>query len=117
VCDFDAPTDDPLVIVGEVVRAIRPRLIPHVRYNRASVTLLGLQQEWQPPLDAPEDSGLGHILDQLDRRFGRQTVALGSAGLKRHTFAMRQDALSRRATTRWDELAVADSGKGIIETC
>jgi DNA polymerase V len=108
-CDFTSPTADPLVIVRDVTRAIRPRILPGVRYNRAGVTLVGVQQEWQPPLGAPEDSGLGEALDHLDARFGRHTVALGVAGLKHHDFDMRQDALSRRATTRWDELAVVSA--------
>ena len=47
-------------------------------------------------------------LDGVNRRYGRGTVQLGSAGLDGNVrvWSMRQERRTPGYTTRWDELAV-----------
>lgn len=113
------PSDDPLVIAKAACRALRERTDPNARYIRAGVLLLGLlDAESFHPLagfEANEDvHGLGEVLDRATRRFGPARVGIGYGGMRGFArrdddtgaaWTMRRDMLSRRCTTRWDEMA------------
>lgn len=64
------------------------------------------------PLDADEDpadrSTLMQVLDGVNRRYGRGTVQLGSAGLvgNGRQWAMHQERRTPGYTTDWDGLVV-----------
>ena len=48
---------------------------------------------------------LSTVSDYLNMRFGRDTVKLGSQGSKKE-WSLRQENLSKRYTTNWDELLI-----------
>ena len=110
---FPVPTDDPV----EMVRAARAALIPKIqdgaKYVRAGVMLTGIiPKSTDTVLDvfAPEYErrDIGRLLDDVTRRHGRGAVGLGLAGLRgAPVWSMKREVLSKRATTHWDELAVA----------
>jgi DNA polymerase V len=45
------------------------------------------------------------VMDKINNKYGRTTVTLAAAGLGQKKWHMRQEYLSRRYTTSWDELA------------
>ena len=47
------------------------------------------------------------VLDEMNARYGRDTVQLGSSGTSRH-WAMRAENKMPCYTTRWEELPVTD---------
>jgi DNA polymerase V len=56
--------------------------------------------------DAPDDArsiARMRAIDRLNDRFGRGTIAFGTAG-ERQVWALRREFLSPRYTTDWDEL-------------
>ncbi|MDR0990668.1 MAG: Y-family DNA polymerase [Propionibacteriaceae bacterium] len=107
---FSEPTADPVRLCRAVRQALAPRLQAGGRYNRAGVVLSGLSADDQPSLLAPPDLGLGPVLDRCHRRFGDNAVGLGAAGLRHPAFAMRQELLSGRYTTCWNELMKVRAG-------
>lgn len=77
--------------------------------------LVDLQSEGlvQHELDLePEPAARGHLmtaLDELNDRFGRRTVQLASATVKkpRKGWEMKQSLLTPQFTTRWENMPVA----------
>jgi DNA polymerase V len=81
-------------------------------YKKASVMLTGLvpQNEIQSDLFgggrySDKDHNLMKSMDCINSRFGKQTVVSASTGLN-PDWAMKQQHLSKRYTTRWDELMI-----------
>ncbi|MEK9952504.1 MAG: DUF4113 domain-containing protein, partial [Curvibacter sp.] len=76
------------------------------------VVLMHLQREGlrQGELDLGEAPAprprLVQVLDQLNTRYGQDTVFLASAGLggRARRWSMKQEHRTPRYTTRWDEL-------------
>jgi DNA polymerase V len=58
------------------------------------------------PWDIEREQALMQTVDQLNARYGRDKLRLGSSGLERQWW-MQQRHLSPRYTTRWEELALA----------
>jgi len=110
------PTNDP-VTLGKAALMLIPYLfpadLPGVRYARAGVILVNLTPDTGAPmLDPFEDvrrgRELGELVDDINRKFGGAAVGLGFAGLQAPpSWEMKRAKLSRRATTHWDELAIA----------
>ena len=86
-------------------------------YAKAGVMLLDLSPEnlcqlelpmHTPPSTRPNGK-LMPAIDEINRRYGRGTIQLASAGLEgnRRAWSMRQDRMSPGYTTCWDELAIA----------
>lgn len=82
-------------------------------YKKAGVMLLDLARptDLQPGLFGPATTGDARLMDTLDainRRFGRWTLGIGATGWReRPGWGMRQESLSQRFTTAWDELPAA----------
>jgi DNA polymerase V len=85
-------------------------------YAKAGVMLLDLQDasQQQTELDLEGDDGrdrstLMLAMDQLNDRYGRGTVLLGSAGLAgdKRTWSMKQERRTPRYTTCWEDVPVA----------
>ena len=81
-------------------------------YKKASVMLTGLlpQNEVQSDLfgnsrNSDKDHSLMKSMDRLNSRFGKQTVISASSGLN-PDWGMKQQYLSNRYTTQWDELMI-----------
>lgn len=118
------PTADTRLLVETAVRAARLEFRPGFSYAKAGVILVNLQpaSQHQGELDlfssdealAPptkDRSALMDAMDVLNRRYGRDSVRVGSATLASHdtdvrSWATRQERRSPRFTTRWDEMPV-----------
>jgi DNA polymerase V len=98
---------------GKLIRAAMTALAalykPGYRYKKAGVILLDLvpAAAVQSSLfDAPDDArsiARMRAIDRLNGRFGRGTIAFGTAG-ERQVWALRREFISPRYTTVWDEL-------------
>lgn len=123
---FPKPTD----ATNEMLHAIRPEaealFMPGVRYRKSGVVFFGLEKAGasrQLDLFAStaiaRPSKLYRAIDALNAKLGKGTVRTGSEGLYKEPsysqkrellesnapdWVMKRDNLSRRATTRWDEL-------------
>jgi DNA polymerase V len=92
-------------------------------YAKAGVMLLALQADTtvQGELDLltaittdevnlhkQQSQALMQTFDDLNTRYGRNTVQLGSAGLvrDRQAWSMKQERMTPRYTTRWDEMPI-----------
>ena len=110
------PSADSQAIVQAALAGLQAIYRPGYRYAKAGVMLMDLspadrvQQEL--PLDAEENladrSTLMQVLDGVNRRYGRGTVQLASAGLEGNgrSWSMRQERRTPGYTTEWDGLAV-----------
>jgi DNA polymerase V len=113
VADLPCPTQDTSLIVQAALRALDAVYQPGYPYAKAGVMLLDLKSERprQAELDlgAAPGSRIARVLDQLNQRYGQDTVFLASAGLggRQRRWSMRQAHRTPRYTTCWDELPVA----------
>jgi len=119
------PTADTRVLVATAVRAARQEFRSDFNYAKAGVILVNLQpasqhqgeldlvaggdEDLAPPMK--DRTALMDAMDVLNRRFGRDSVRVGSSTLASHdtdvrSWATRQERRSPRFTTRWDEMPV-----------
>lgn len=112
------PTDDPSVIARLAVRILTERCPTGVRWARCAVLLTDLTVRdayvTLPGLEPRLDEGLADAIDAINRRYGPMHAGVGHAGIRGQgredadtgaSWRMRRGMLSRRATTRWDEIA------------
>lgn len=109
------PTSDTRLLVRAARDAITKIYQPGYQLIKAGVILMDLvpgavkQGELgfgsDEPTDKPE---LMITMDALNQRFGRGTVSIGSAGVQSQhkIWTMKQERLSPRFTTHWDELPI-----------
>lgn len=91
----------------------------NTKYKKAAVWLTGIVPNaevqmdlFDPHLYTQQQFQLMECMDQINSRYGRNKAAFASTGLHkqknhRNTWLMNQNYLSKRYTTRWDELMVA----------
>lgn len=69
-----------------------------------------------PGLESRLDEGLADAIDRINHRYGAMHAGIGYAGIRGRgrddadtgaDWRMRRTMLSPRATTRWDEIAIA----------
>jgi DNA polymerase V len=98
-------------IVRAGMKALESIFIPDRRYKKLGVMLTGIENEGGVQLsllrepDRREDR-LMAVLDQVNAKWGRETLFAASSGIKR-PWQMRQEMRSPRYTTVWAELPVA----------
>ena len=108
---FPAPTD----ATNEMLRAIREEVdalyVAGTRYRKTGIVFFGLEKPGTPRQtdlfdDTPpaERSRLYAAVDALNARFGKGKVFSAAQGLGAKSWHMKRQRLSRRPTTRWDEL-------------
>jgi len=105
-------TSDSRRLVAAALKAVERMWQPNFRYKKAGITfnnlhdaeLVQLNMFAQPA--TPADDRLMKVLDKLNHDFGKNTVALGSSGIKQ-TWSLRADYRSPRYTTQWEELFTA----------
>ncbi|TLM88326.1 Y-family DNA polymerase [Pseudarthrobacter sp. NamE5] len=103
------PTADPLLLT-KAAHALLPHIRDGLRYAKAGLMLTDLRPTGnQPPLkpfeNRHEERGIGPLLEDVSRRFGRGSIGLGHAGIKTGLdWTMKRDMRSPRYTTHWDEL-------------
>ena len=111
------PTDDSTDITQAALRGLQALYQPGYRYAKAGVLLIDLspadrcQHELalEPESQSSEREKLMKPLDAINRRYGRGTLQLASAGLEGdcRLWSMRQERRTPEYTTRWDDLALA----------
>jgi DNA polymerase V len=123
------PTADTRLLVGSAAATVRDLFRAGFNYAKAGVMLVDLQAAggmqqgeldlFSRPVDAAQPAStaarprasLMQALDELNRRFGRNSVRIGSAtpsGGAADTpgWAVRRERRTPRYTTRWDEMPV-----------
>ncbi|QDY91238.1 Y-family DNA polymerase [Arthrobacter sp. UKPF54-2] len=109
------PTADP-VLLARASYALLPRIDDGVKYARAGIMVTDLRPTArQAPLAAfenpHEERGIGPLLEEVSRKYGRGSIGLGHAGIRGGPdWTMKRDMLSPRYTTHWDELPVVKAG-------
>jgi DNA polymerase V len=108
-------TDDVLRLTAVATRLLRQTYRPGYKYNKLGVQLQELREkdlrqgslfDEAPVLDAKRDRLMG-VLDAAAKRWGRGTVAPGTAGLAGpRAWGMKRESLSPAYTTRWEDLPV-----------
>lgn len=111
---FTQPTDHTGSLIKAALTGLARLYRPGYRYKRAGVMLFDLiaKENYAPTFfDAP-DNGRGDCLmgalDAINRKLappGRDAVQFGGAGIH-NNWRMNQTRLSRRYTTRWEDLPV-----------
>ena len=109
------PTAHTVELVHAAVMGMNAIYRPGISFAKAGVMLVDLKSEGlvQHELDLePEPAARGHLmtaLDELNDRFGRRTVQLASATVKkpRKGWEMKQSLLTPQFTTRWENMPVA----------
>ena len=110
---FPAPTD----ATNAMLDAIRPEVsalfIPGTRYRKTGIVFFGLekvgsarQMDLFSPPTVSEASPLYKTIDALNARFGKGKVFSASEGIGEKSWKMKRTKLSKRSSTRWDELMV-----------
>jgi DNA polymerase V len=110
-------TADSAHITQAAVTGLRAIYQPGYKYAKAGIMLLDLQDEQlgqaelELELDAepPDRSLLMGAMDRLNLRYGRGTLALGSArlGTTPRQWTMKQERRTPRYTTQWNDMMVA----------
>ena len=107
------PTSDSARITQAALAVLRTIYKPGFNYAKAGVMLMELSpaSRHQFSLDLgpePDESRvrLMTAMDALNKRFGKGTLTLGTAGVANSPkqWAMKQERRTSRYTTRWDEL-------------
>lgn len=112
------PSCDSAVIVNAALLGLQAIYREGFNYAKAGIMLLDLQGNThrQGELDlegdeAQDRSTLMLAMDELNKRFGKGTVLLGSAGLggNRRAWSMKQERRTPGYTTCWEDIPVAKS--------
>ena len=112
------PSADTGILVNAALSGLERIFLPKFNYAKAGVMLLELrpnsQQQTELALEDDEqvDSKRGRLmtsLDELNQRFGRGTVLMGSAGLagEKRAWSMKQERRTPAYTTCWEDIPVA----------
>lgn len=111
--EFTSPTSDTRRMTGAAMEAVRDLYRPNVPFAKAGVILsgfsekVGCTQDMFAPQDSPKSERLMGVMDAINRKEGAGMIRLarerGGSG-----WTMRQDFLSPRYTTRWDDLPVVN---------
>ena len=108
---FPVPTD----ATNEMLRAFRPEVAalytPGLRYRKTGIVFFGLEKPGAPqqtdlftPVQKTERSRLYKAVDALNARYGKGKVFSAAEGIGERSWQMKRSKLSKRPTTRWDEL-------------
>ena len=108
---FPAPTDATNAMLKAISDEVGALFIPGTRYRKAGVVFFGLekvgaarQMDLFSPVEKSEASPLYKTIDALNKRYGKGKVMSAAEGLGDRAWKMKRDKLSKRPTTRWDEL-------------
>ena len=103
------PTADPLLLT-RAAHALLPNIRDGLQYAKAGLMLTDLRPTGnQSPLELfenpHEERGIGTLLEDISRRYGRGSIGLGHGGIKTGLdWTMKRNMRSPRYTTHWDEL-------------
>lgn len=104
-------TDDVLLINHLVMQGLKKIYQPNLNYKRAGVVLLNIvpDQSYLPDLLADHEhikvrKQLGHTLDGINRKYGRDAISIGSCTFKDRYWAMCQARKSPNYLSSWNEI-------------
>ena len=108
---FPVPTD----ATNEMLRAFRPEVAalytPGLRYRKTGIVFFGLEKPGAPrqtdlfdTTPTTERSRLYKAVDALNARYGKGKVFSAAEGIGPRSWQMKRSKLSKRSTTRWEEL-------------
>ena len=111
---FPRPTDATNEMLNAIHREIDALFIPGVRYRKTGIVFFGLEKvgsarqlDLFAPVEKAEASPLYRAIDSLNRRYGKGKVFSAAEGIGEKSWHMKRGKLSKRPTTRWDELMTA----------
>lgn len=112
--NFAAPTANTPQLIKAAHYAAEKLFVPGNRYKKAAVMLTGIihEAEIQGDLFAEQqyDQKQHQLMDKVDeinRKYGKRATLFAATGIKQE-WQMKQEFLSPRYTTRWDDLMVAE---------
>jgi DNA polymerase V len=105
------PISDTAALIRAATDGLKEIYQSGYRYKRAGVMLAEIVSDHLVQTDLfaeenPKSKRLMQIVDRINGEWGRNTVVFAAAGISR-PWKMQQHSLSRRFTTRWDELPIA----------
>lgn len=104
---FEVPTSDTRNIIRAISSGIGSLFVPQLRYYKVGVGLVDLKDSayYQHDLfsQCTDNPALMNALDTMNARFGRDTICFAAKGFKQR-FAMKRKYLSKRYTTRINEI-------------
>ena len=117
---FPAPTDATNEMLKAIHQEVDALFIPGTRYRKTGVVFFGLEKADAPyqmdlfdtssshsPFPVPHSpSRLYKAIDALNKLYGKGKVFSAAEGLGDRSWKMKRGKLSKRPTTRWDELMV-----------
>lgn len=104
-----APTDDTMQLVRAALWGLKRIYRPGFRYQKAGVMLSelvpaeGRQTDMFSEAVAPKSQGKMKVLDEINRKMGRQALKLAAEG-SRQPWKMKQGNVSPAYTTDWEHL-------------
>ncbi len=113
---FPEPTDATNVMLSAIRPEVPKLFLPGTRYRKTGVVFFGLEKAGRPKqLDLFADpaaaavtspSKLYKAIDTLNARYGKGKVFSAAEGIGERAWMMKRGKLSKRSSTRWDELMV-----------
>lgn len=116
---LNVPTAHTPTLIAHAKHCVRKVYEPGLKYIKAAVMLTGIVPNsevqmdlFQPHLYTKRQHQLMESIDAINAYYGRNTTAFAATGLHKkegikNQWAMNQNYLSKKYTTRWDELMVA----------
>ncbi len=107
---LSSPSSDTTILIKTAIASLKSMYRPGYNYQKAGVLLSGLVPENHTQLhifnaQAPDNTLLMKAMDTINRRWGRDTIQSGGAGLAR-PWHYRQLKKSPAYTTRWPDLPI-----------
>jgi len=116
---FKVPTAHTPTLIQAGKKITESVHLPNTKYKKAAIMLTGLvpysevqMDLFDPELYTQQQFRLMECLDQINTKHGRNTAAFAATGLHRENnenvrWKMNQNFLSKRYTTKWDDIMVA----------
>lgn len=103
-------THSTIELVKQAAKCLKAIFLDGYRYKKVGVLFSGLVPEdvvqgnlfYQ--INKPKHDAAMHAMDRLNQRMGKATVKLATCGTQRKKWKIKQEQLSPRYTTHWDEL-------------
>ena len=108
VAAFPVPLSEHISMMRYIAPAIPHIIVPGRKVMKTGVVLFELTAADRADGDLflqpdPRNIALAEAMDSINRRYGRDTLFLAGEGIRRE-WSMKQNFLSRRFTTSWNEL-------------
>ena len=108
IIGFPMPLSEHLSMIKYITPAIRNIIVPSRRAMKTGVIFFELSPANKRNLDLFEQPDekkliLAETMDKLNHQYGRNTIFTAGEGIKR-PWTMKQEYLSRRFTTNWNEI-------------